>query len=182
MADWTEAAVREALACVEAEWDLCSVTVGMGCEAVTVEPATRPRIEIESWSGDGSIKARWLRGDGICGEIGVATLEDETVESRAARRRKPSEIPAALLALRTLVIATHGPEAWPWAMRETERKAPPVHFGVHGTGQFWSTGCYGPMWLVKRVSTDPSETESRAMRRAQNATAPAPNAADPSET
>lgn len=51
----------------------------------------------------------------------------------------------------------------------------PVHFGVHGTGQFWSTGCCGPMWLVKRVSTDPSETtcggckRSRAWRKAKEA-------------
>ena len=81
----------------------------------------------------------------------------------------------AISSLRTLVIATHGPEAWPWAMREAKHKEPPVHFGVHGAGLFWSTGCYGPVWRVDRVSTDPAKVtcggckRSRAWRKAKEA-------------
>ena len=132
MADWTEAAVREALACVEgAEWGLCSVTESIGFEAVTVESPSRPRIEVESWHGDGSIKARWHGPDTQEG------WDDETVESRRLSPRRPDEVPAILSVLRALVIATHGPEAWPWAMRDAKRKGPVVHYGTFEGGPGW---------------------------------------------
>lgn len=110
MADWTEAAVREALACVDgAEWRI---------DTTGPHPVT-------AWCGTGREEA------GLCVTISEAYVDAEFfpggfddpqatagVGVEDAPRMTAEHVRAAVTALRACVIATHGPEAWPWAMRE----------------------------------------------------------------
>ena len=104
MADWTETEVVQALESVKADWEH-----GPGTEWYTVKGALRLEVQFfwDGWS------VRWL--DTMRAQTGR-----KLVVSTSDWNGSPDVhfVSRALCALRTIVVATYGEQAWPWEMIE----------------------------------------------------------------